>query len=385
MTKLLSSARAIVAVAVFLVASCIHVPISGLSIDPGEPVPVALLVPGGSGESGDEVLARSLENAARMAIADLGDQANIDLRVYQTRGNPEMAAFQAVTAVNEGALIILGPVFAQSANAAGAVVRERQVNVLSFSNNTDVAGGNVFVLGSTFQNTADRLAAYATAQGHGRIVLAHAETTVGQIGADAITNAVARSGAQLVAINSYPLSQEDVIASVEVIRDTINATGAGALFLTSDTFGELPLLAQLLPEAGVDTQATRFIGLTRWDIPSSTLALPGLQGGWFALPDPHLTAAFEDRYTAVYSSGPHPIAGLAYDGIAAIGALVAVGKRDALTAAALTQNQGFAGVNGVFRFLADGTNERALAIAEIRDNQVVVIDPAPRNFGFGGF
>jgi ABC-type branched-subunit amino acid transport system substrate-binding protein len=385
MTKLLSSARVWVAVAVLVLAACVPTIQTGRSIDLSEPVPVALLVPGGSGESGDEVLARSLENAARLAIADLGDQVNIDLRVYQTRGNPEMAAFQAATAVNEGARIILGPVFAQSAIAAGAIVREREVNVLSFSNNTDVAGGNVFVLGSTFQNIADRLVGYATAQGHGRIVLAHAETTVGEIGAAAIMRAIDQNGAQLVARNSYPLSQEDVISSVEVIRDTINATGAGALFLTSDTFGELPLLAQILPEAGVDTQETRFIGLTRWDIPSSTLELPGLQGGWFALPDPQLTSAFQARYTQAYNSGPHPIAGLAYDGIAAIGALVAAGKSDALTSTALTQNQGFAGVNGVFRFLPDGTNERALAIDEIRDNQVVVIDPAPRSFGFGGF
>jgi hypothetical protein len=385
MIKLLSSARALIAVAAVVLAACVPTTQTGRSIDPGAPVPVALLVPGGSGESGDEVLARSLENAARLAIADLGDQANIDLRVYQTRGDPEMAAYQAATAVSEGALIILGPVFAQSANAAGAIVREREINVLSFSNNTDVAGGNVFVLGATFQNTADRLVSYATAQGHGRIVLAHAETTVGEIGAQAIMNAVQTHGAQLVARNSYPLSQEDVINAVDTIRDTVNATGAGSLFLTSDTFGELPLLAQLLPEAGVDTEATRFVGLTRWDIPSSTLALPGLQGGWFALPDPHLTAAFQDRYIQAFGSGPHPIAGLAYDGIAAIGALVAAGKRDALTSTALTQSKGFAGVNGVFRLMPDGTNQRALAVAEIRDSQVVVIDPAPRSFGFGGF
>ena len=86
-----------------------------------------------------------------------------------------------------------------------------------------------------------------------------------------------------------------------------------------------------------------------------------------------------------HGMGRHPIAGLAYDGIAAIGALARAGRSDALTAAALTQPSGFVGVGGIFRLLADGTNERGLAIAEIRNNQVHVIDPAPRSFGAAGF
>ena len=57
----------------------------------------------------------------------------------------------------------------------------------------------------------------------------------------------------------------------------------------------------------------------------------------------------------------------------------------ALTTAGLTQNSGFAGVSGAFRLRRDGTNERALAVATIRSNQVVVLDPAPRSFGGFGF
>jgi len=350
-----------------------------------EPYRVALLVPAGSGEAGDEVLARSLENAARLAIADLGDQAKIDLKVYQTKGNPDYAKYVAAQAVNEGAEVILGPVFAQSANAVGALVRDRNIPVLSFSNNVDIAGGNVYVLGATFQNTANRLAAYAASQGRTRAVVAYADTAAGEAGAKAVATALAANNSQLVSRVHYPLSQEDVINAVSLIRDSLDTSGASALYLTSDAFGELPLLAQLLPEQGIDTNAVRFIGLTRWDIPASTLSLAGLQGGWFAMPDPALTALFTQRYTAAYGSDPHPLAGLAYDGIAAIGALVARGDRGVLTANELTQRQGFAGVGGIFRLLPDGTNERALAVAQIEDNQVKIIDPAPKSFGIGGF
>ena len=147
----------------------------------------------------------------------------------------------------------------------------------------------------------------------------------------------------------------------------------------------LPFLAQLLPENGLGPRDVQFIGLQRWDVPASARTLPGLQNGWFAMPDPGLQEQFQQRYLTAFSESPHAIAGLAYDGIAAIGALVKAGKADALTGAALTQSQGFVGVNGVFRLLPNGTTERGLAIAQIRNKEIVVLDPAPRSFAGAGF
>jgi substrate-binding family protein len=110
-----------------------------------------------------------------------------------------------------------------------------------------------------------------------------------------------------------------------------------------------------------------------------------LQGGWFALPDPSLTGSFKDRYTNAYGRAPHPLAGIAYDSVAAVGALVSAGSSNALSRENLTQASGFAGVNGIFRLLPDGTNQRAMAVMEIDNNKMKVIDPAPRSFGGGGF
>jgi hypothetical protein len=52
---------------------------------------------------------------------------------------------------------------------------------------------------------------------------------------------------------------------------------------------------------------------------------------------------------------------------------------------ALTQSAGFVGVNGIFRLLEDGKNERGLAVAQIKDGQAVIIDSAPRSFAGPGF
>ncbi|MDQ2067358.1 penicillin-binding protein activator [Xinfangfangia sp. CPCC 101601] len=347
----------------------------------GEPVQVALLVPGGSGQATDLAMARQLENAARLAMADLSG-VTIDLRVYQTGGTPDSARAMATKAMDEGAMVILGPVFAQEANAVGVAAAPRGISVLAFSNNTDIAGGNVYVLGPTFQNTASRLASFAVRSGKNRVMIVHDQNTAGEVGKAAIQRGVAAAGGTVVAVQGYEFSQSGVAAAAPTIVSTAKSAGASALFMTADTAGALPLLTQSLVNSGLDRSTTKFLGLTRWDIPHATLSLPGVQGGWFALPDPNLQAQFQNRYTAAYGEQPLPVAGLAYDGIAAIGALAKSGK--GLGASGLTQGAGFVGVTGIFRFRGDGSNERGLAVAEIRNNQVFVIDPAPRSFSGAG-
>ena len=350
----------------------------------GDMVTVALLVPGGSGQASDELLAKGLENAARLAMADLGGD-RITLKVYNTAGQPAQAAAMATQAVAEGAQLILGPVFAQEANAAGIAIAGTGVNVLSFSNNPDIAGNNVFILGPTFLNTAKRLAGFAVAQGKGNIMIVQDQNPAGDLGRAAIERGVAVAGGAVVATGSYEFSQNGVVSAVPGIVASARSSGAQAVFLTADTAGALPLITQLLMEGGLDPATTRYIGLTRWDIPQATLALPGVQGGWFALPDPALFQQFQSRYAASYGEPPHPIAGLAYDGMAAVGALLKRGGDNTLSAAALTQGAGYVGVNGIFRLLADGTNERGLAVAQIQNAQMVIVSPAPRAFGGAGF
>jgi hypothetical protein len=355
---------------------------SGPSINTNAPVPVALLIP--RSDSGAGSVATSLENAARLAIASL-DGVQIDLRVYDTAGNAQRAALQAETAVADGAQIILGPLFGEAANAAGVAVADNNVNVLSFSNNPSIAGGNVFVLGPTFRNTANRLLGYASRQGDNSVVIVHPQNVEGEFGKAAIQAAASQNGVRVTAIESFPFSREGVAQAVPRIRNAIDSTGADSVFLTSNPAGALPILLQLLPEGGVNPETTQYMGLARWDVPTQILSMAGAQGGYFTLPDTASKSAFDNRYRAQYGQDPHPLAGLAFDGIAAIGALVQQGRSDALSGRALTQNSGFQGANGVFRIRPDGTNERGLAIATVRNNQVTILDPAPSGFGGAGF
>lgn len=347
----------------------------------GDTVDVALLLPYGSATPGDESIAQSLENAARLAAADLGGDA-VNITVYRTAGSAGTAASVADQAAAAGADIIIGPLRSDTSNAAAVAVSDDGLNVLSFSNNSSIAGGNLFILGNTFDNISRRLMQYAGSQGRNRVVVVYPRTAVGQIAKSSITRAAAGTSVSIVGEGAFDFSQEGVTAAVPTIANTIKSSGATAVMLTSDSTGALPILAQLLPEQGVSPSVTKYLGLTRWDIPPQTLALPGLQGGWFALPDPSANGQFKARYQTAYGAAPHPLAALAYDGIAAVGTLASGSK--GLNAGALTQNAGFAGANGVFRFRPDGTNDRALAVAQVANSQVQIIDPAPKSFRRGG-
>ncbi|MGV6811776.1 MAG: penicillin-binding protein activator [Brevirhabdus sp.] len=356
----------------------------GPSINTSKPVPVALLLPYGSGQETDVAVARALENAARLAVADLGD-VKIDLRVYNTAANPETASNVTVKAINEGAKIIIGPLYAEAANAAGLAAAGRGVNVLAFSNNTEIAGGNVFLLGSTFANTARRLVRYAAGQGKKKILVVHANTPAGELGKQAIESAVRGSSASLAASVGYNFSQQEIINALPTVASTARETAADSIFLTADVASDLPLLAQLLPENGATPDKYQYMGLTRWDGRPQLHALAAIQGGWFTMPDTARYSKFQSRFESAYGARPHPLAGLAYDGIAAIGALAGTGSSDALTTSRLTQGSGFSGVYGAFRLRPDGTNERALAVATITDSKVQILDPAPQSFGGTGF
>ncbi|WP_338068117.1 penicillin-binding protein activator [Paracoccus siganidrum] len=358
-------------------------PVTGQPIDPRQPIPVALLAPGGSGSADLEWLSRSLKNAARMAAAD-AQGATIDLRIYDSGTSAEQAVAQANAAVNDGAKIILGPLFAESANAVGNAVSARNINVLSFSNNAEIAGGNVFILGNSFANIADRLVGYGVSQGKRNLYVVAEDDIAGQLGGRAIETAIARNGARLAGRSNHSVSVSGIDAVAPQVVAAARSGRVDAVFMTGNNQAALPYLAEKLTSAGVDPQATPFMGLTRWDEPATRLRMPQLQNGWFAIPDQSLRGQFQARYRAAHGEAPHELASLAYDGIAAIASLARAGKRDALQSSGLTQRTGFAGVGGVFRFRPDGTAERGLAVATIRGGQVVVLDPAPSGFrGFG--
>lgn len=352
----------------------------GIDVDPNAPVKVALLLPYGSGDAGREQIARSLENAARLAQSELRD-ATLELTIYPTAGTTAGGAAAASQAAAEGAKIIVGPLFSTETAGAQSPAASAGLTVLSFSNNPSVAGGNVYVLGTTFQNIADRLVAYGQSRGLDAFGVVYPTGLEGETARDAVRQAVGSRGATLVAAQSYNLSVEGIQAAGPAAAAVLNGGGANAVILTDGPTGGLGFIAETLRGNGV-AQA-QLLGMQRWDTSAEALAVPSLQGGVFAAPDPATLGAFRGRYQTAYGEAPHELAGLAFDAVAAIGALVAEARAQGgspFSTARLTQASGFAGANGPFRLTASGVAQRNLAIIAVQNGQAVVIERAARSF-----
>jgi hypothetical protein len=355
----------------------------GPRVDPSKVTVVALLVPSGSGNSNQENLANNLIRAAEMALSDYPN-AKIDMRVYPTAGNAGKAAAAANKAISQGAKIIIGPLFAESANAVGKVAAAKNVNVLSFSNTTAVAGGNVFVLGNTFQNTANRVVSFASSKGYKSVAVVSPQNTAGTVAAAAVKAAAKRAGAQFAGAFAYPFSPEGINGTAPAIGRKIASSGTTAVVLTADSASGLPLLAQGLPAGGMNVDRVKVLGLARWDIPQSTLGTPGLRGGWFAIPDGAAISAFNGRFKNTYGVSPHPLAGIGYDGMKAFAELLSQRNSGAAQRSQLTRAKGFRGASGAFRLLKNGSTQRALSVAEASSGGLRVISSAPTKFGGSG-
>jgi len=138
-------------------------------------------------------------------------------------------------------------------------------------------------------------------------------------------------------------------------------------------------MAAMLEKRGIDKEKIRLLGTGLWDEPALS-AITALHGGWYASPDPTAKSAFIARYKNAYNKTPLRIASLAYDGVSLAAILAASEKGQRYTAGQLTNPDGFDGVDGLFRLLRNGTNERALAVLELRPGGAVVVSPAPRRF-----
>lgn len=352
----------------------------GIAVDVTQPVRVALLVPLGSPDPTLQRIGRDLVNAGRLAAADVRN-AEIDLQIYETRGSFEGGQAAAQLAINDGASIIVGPLLSTETAGADATARNADVNMLSFSNNPGVASPGVYLLGVTPGASATALVNHARGRGLGNFGVLYVQGEADEVIRDSVVAAVNIAGGRVVSTQAYPYSQQGVTDSVAVMSVSLQNAGADAVFLTNrDTAG---LVADGLRANGLTAERTLLMGLQPWGADADTLARGSLQGAVYAAPDPGLLAAFQGRYANAYGETPHELAVLAYDGVGAVGAMIAEARArggSPFSTARLTQAQGFAGANGAFRFAPDGTSQRNLAIVEVRGGAAVVISRAARGF-----
>ena len=345
-------------------------------------VKVGLLLPlSATGNAG--VAAQSMRNSAEMALAEF-NSPNIQLLVKDDGGTTQGAQQAAQQAIDEGAELIIGPLFAHTVTAAGQAARGRGISLIAFSTDSNVAAHGVYLLSFLPESDVNRVIDYAIAQGKRSFVALLPDNAYGTVVEAEFQQVVGRKGARVVAIERYPA--DGGAKMQEAARAIAQAAGrADALFIP-DSGEQVPQVVGALVANGVNLRRLQLLGTGLWDDPR-IFSTGALEGGWFVGPDPNLPnnfRAFAGRYRSRYGQDPVRTATLSYDAVALVAALVKTQNAQHFTDDVLTSNSGFAGIDGVFRFRADGTNQRGLAVLKVTPNGAQVVAPAPRSFGNSG-
>jgi ABC-type branched-subunit amino acid transport system substrate-binding protein len=369
---------------------------------------VAILLPFNSPRADIRSLSNALYNAAQLALFEFN---NPDILLMpKATGSATLAQKAAQDAIREGADLILGPLFAEEVSAVAPVAHASDVPVVAFSSDTKVAGNGVYLLSFPPDEDVNRIVDFAVLRSMTKFAALYPQDDYGNRVRASFEKAVADHGSQIVTSASYPPNTEGMnlpvqrvasyggrhgalLAKRAELKKAGDAAGLKAIE-NADTLGDLGYQAIFVPEGGtrlralapllpyydVDPRKVKFLGTGLWD-DASLAREPALEGGWFPAPPPEAHAQFVERYRRVYGAEPPRIASLAYDGVSLAVALSAHAEGERFTTEALTHPDGFAGVDGIFRFLPDGRTERGLAVLEMHPTGPIVIDPAPVSFG----
>ncbi|HEX3429981.1 MAG TPA: penicillin-binding protein activator [Rhizomicrobium sp.] len=335
---------------------------------------IGILLPFTNGSSSTRALAAGLLNAAELALFDSQNRNLVLISADEGSGGGDAVA-GARSLLANGAEVIIGPLFSQSVTAIAPMTRDRAVPVISFSTDRGVAGDGVYLLSFQPENEVTRIVRYAASQGHSAFAALVPNTAYGAHVARVFATNAGAGGGRVVNEERFTPAGEAVSAPViktaQSHPDAILIAQGGAL---------LREIAALLAANGAGSKQVQFLGTGLWDDPATTHEAT-LAGGWFAAPDPDLARGFEAKFRGVFGTTPPALASLAYDAVSLIAALAPGPPYHRFTAEALTDPNGFSGVDGVFRFDVDGSSERGLAVLKIEpEGNPVVISPAPRTF-----
>jgi branched-chain amino acid transport system substrate-binding protein len=386
-----------------------------IEIMPSRPSPdanglvrVGLLVPlsGASAPVGTALL-----NAAQMALFDVADDRFV-LQAYDTKGTPEGAAAASNMALSHGVQLILGPLFSAEAKAIAPQANAAGVNVVTFSTDPAIAGPRVFVMGFLVQEQVRQIVNYARNEGHKRFAVLAPDSAYGQSVVEAfqqmvparggeiahvafyqadgknLSDVVKRLGAyderqQALALQKAELAgKQDEISQLALKRlemlDTIGEVDFDAILLP-DQGARLTQAASLLPFYDIDPGRVQLFGTLLWNTPGLGRE-SALVGGIYPAPPAESTGQFFARYRDLYGQGAPSIATHGYDAVALAAVLARSAPTNAFTAEGITAATGFAGIDGIFRFLPSGLSQRGFAIMQVTREGAIQLQPGPATF-----
>lgn len=372
-------------------------------------IKVALLVPL-TGTFTDE--GHSILNASQLAFFELAND-NLSLFPIDTGGTSEGALIAAKQAIDLGVNLIIGPLLSKEVSAIAPIARSKNINIISFSNDPNVAGSGVFLIGHALQEQVKRIIAYAIDQGHKKFAALLPDSRYGHTVLRHLRSAIITGEAELTHIQIY---KQDASNAEGVVRELADYDRRRQALLkkrkslenkkdklsirklkkleTMHTLGDLDFdallisddpkilrrVVPLMPYFEIDPVKIQFLGLDMWDN-AELLSEKSLVGGLYVAAEPTAKKNFISSYISIYNDFPLDVAALAYDATALAAVLFAQNNIKEFSEYKLTETRGFWGASGVFRFHKTGLSERNLAIIKVGEEKIRnIVDLPPKKF-----
>lgn len=331
---------------------------------------VALLVPMSGPNAG---VGKSLQNATQLAILDTNTDA-IRITTYDTAG-PGGAANAARQAIADGNKLILGPLLAEEAREVGPIARAANVPVLSFSNDASAAGDGVYLLGFSPAQSIDRVVSYARQNGVTQFAGLIPSGLYGERASTAFVTAVRNSGGTITAMETYDGRAGSMTSAIT----KIGRSPFQAILIAGGSGGAVTAVPII--RRGASGKTARVLGPELWNSDSGIGSNAGLNGAWFASVPNNYYRTYAVKYRTRFGAAPYRLSTLGYDAVL----LTVRISRDwrpgnDFPERRLTDRDGFAGLDGAFRFGRDGVAERALEVQEVGAGATRTVSPAPRDF-----
>ena len=336
------------------------------------PVKVAAILP--LTQNGQpSAVGQSLRNAAQLAVDESGG-GDITLTVLDDRSTPDGAAQAAQTAIGGGAEIVLGPLFAANVRQVATAAKAANRPVIAFSTDASVASSGIYLLSFLIEGYVDRVMDYAASHGKKTFSVMAPQTDFGNVVVNEAQLEASRLNVQIGVVARYAPGQPSEAAQ----QIAGQPTPSDAVLIGESADGAGPAASALIAKG----YKGQILGTGVWNDPKA-LSATALDGAWIAAPENANFNTFAAKYKAKFNSDPARLATLSYDAVYLVAVLARTQGPQRFSAGVLTNPSGFNGADGVFRFRADGLNDRGLAVLRIGRGATTVLAPAPKSFAGG--
>lgn len=331
---------------------------------------IALLVPLSGQNAG---VGRSLQNATQLAVLDTKSDV-LRITTYDT-GAAGGAAAAVQQAIADGNRLILGPLLAEEAREVAPIARRARVPVLSFSNDASVAGNGTFILGYVPGQSIERVVNYAARSGITDFAALIPTGLYGERASTALLRSVEQARGKVLALETYDARPGSMTSAMA----KIGRSPFQAILLAGSADGAVA--AAPLIRRAPSGKTARLLGTELWNTDSAIGGKAALNGAWFASVPDNYYRQYAAKYRARFGTAPYRLSTLGYDAVL-LTVRIARDWRPGteFPERRLVEPEGFAGLDGAFRFGRDGVAERALEVQEIRGGTTATVSPAPPNF-----